>query len=165
VHRYDAGGRGQGRRRSNSRILIGAAVLGASAVALAGCSSLSDTANTSDAKPVSATTSAPPSASAAASSASGDSGCTSALHDISTYGPSTLKLLADGREALNKASVQLLVDGLDLAADAANSPRAKQDIQNVANDYDDYFNLTTEAQTIPLSTLLKDTADLKFVCG
>jgi hypothetical protein len=142
-------------------MLIGTAVLGASALALAGCSSLDDTTNTSDAKPVNATTSA----SASAGSGGGQSGCDTALHDISTYGPSTLKLLADGHEAAGKARVQLLVDGLDAAADAANSPKAKQGIQNLANAYDDYFQLRTDVETIPLTVLLKDTADLKFVCG
>jgi hypothetical protein len=147
----------QGRRRAR-RVLIGAALLGGSAVALAGCSSLDDTTNTSDAKPVST-------ASATAGSGGGQSGCDTALKDISTYGPSTVELLAKGREAVNKATVQLLVYGLDSAADTADSPQAKQDIQNVANDYDDFFNLTTDAQAIPVSVLLKDTVDLKFVCG
>ena len=155
MHREQETGQG---RRPAGRVLIGAALLGASAVALAGCSSLGDTANTSDAKPVST-------ASATAGSGSAQSGCDAALNDISTYGPSTVELLAKGREALNKATVQLLVDGLDAAADAANSPQAKHDIQNVANDYDDFFNLTTDAQAIPVSVLLKDTVDLKFVCG
>ena len=156
---------GQRRKPIGSRILIGAALLGTSAVALAGCSSLGDTANTSDAKPAAATTGAAASASAEASSEGGDPGCDSALRDVGKYGPSTVKLLADGREAVAMDAVQLLVDGLDAAADAADSPQVKHDIQTLANAYIDYFDLTTDAISVPLSALLKDTTDLDFVCG
>jgi hypothetical protein len=136
--------------RRGGILLIG----GAAAAVLTGCASLSD------AKPVAATSvSASPS-----SSSTADPGCTSALHDVSTYGPSTVKLLAEGREAVTTAAVQLLVDGLDSAADSANSPQTKQAIQTLANAYVDYFDLTTDAVAIPLSTLLKDTADLEFAC-
>jgi len=152
VHRDD----GPGRRGFGK--LANILVLSTTGLALAGCSSLGSTANTSDAKP------AATSAAATTSAASGDPGCDSALHDVSTYGPSTVKLLADGREALNKAGVQLLVDGLDGAANAASSPQAKQDIKTLADAYDDYFDLTTDAVAIPLSALLKDTANLEFAC-
>ena len=158
MHRDDGLGSG-----SLHRGLISALILAGTALALAGCSSLGGTANASDAKPAAATSSA--AASASAGSGSGQSGCDAALNDISTYGPSTVKLLAEGHEAASKARVQLLVDGLDAAADAANSPQAKRGIQKLANAYDDYFALKTAAQTIPLTVLLKDTADLKFVCG
>lgn len=122
-------------------------------LALAGCSP--DATNTSDEKPAAATASA---------NGSADPGCSAALRAVSEYGPSTVKLLAEGREAVTKAAVQLLVDGLDGAADAANSTRTKSAIRTLADAYDDYFDLTTDAVAIPLSTLLKDTTDLEFVC-
>ena len=75
-----------------------------------------------------------------------------------------MKLAAEGRGAIRKATVQVLVDGLDTAADAAGSPQTKQGIQRVANDYDDFFDLTDKATTIPLSTLLKDSTALEFMC-
>lgn len=134
--------------RRGGILLIGG---GVAALFLAGCSSLSD------AKPVAAT-------SGTSTTSTADPGCTAALQDVSKYGPSTVKLLADGREAVATAAVQLLVDGLDSAAYSANSPQTKQAIQTLANAYVDYFNLTTDAVAIPLSTLLKDTADLEFVC-
>ena len=152
MHRDDGPGSG-----SRQRGLIGAFMLAGTALALAGCSSLGSTGTTSDATPAAA-------AASESSSSTGDPGCNDALHDVSTYGPSTVKLLADGRESLNKAAVQLLVDGLDGAADAANSPQAKQDIKTLADAYDDYFDLTTDVVAIPLSTLLKDTANVEFVC-
>jgi len=142
----------------------GGAVL-ATSLTLAGCSSLGSTTNTSDAKPAAATATAAASAKASSTATgSGDPGCGSALHAISEYGPSTVKLLAEGREAVTKAAVRLLVDGLDGAADAANSPQTKQAIRTLADAYDDYFDLTTDAVAIPLSTLLKDTTQLEFVC-
>jgi hypothetical protein len=134
--------------RRGGILLIGG---GAAALLLTGCSSRSD------AKPVAAT-------SATSTTSTADPGCAAALQDVSKYGPSTVRLLADGREAVATAAVQLLVDGLDNAAYAANSPQTKQAIQTLANAYVDYFNLTTDAVAIPLSTLLKDTADLEFVC-
>jgi hypothetical protein len=180
VHRDD--GRGSGsQRKSLLNRLIGArasavppparaltALLAGAAFALAGCTSMGSSTNASDATPASSTTSAASSAGATPNAQStgpdAESGCDSAIHDISTYGPSTVKLLADGREALNKAAVQLLVDGLDGAADAASSPQAKQDIKTLADAYDDYFDLTTDVVAIPLSTVLKDTANVEFVC-
>lgn len=139
-------------------------VLGATGLALAlgaaGCSSLDGASNASDATP--AATGA--SSSASASKAAGDPGCTTALGDVAHYGPSTVSLLAHGREAVARAAVQLLVDGLDGAANAANSPQTKQAIQTLATAYIDYFDLTTDAVSIPLSVLLKDTTDLEFIC-
>jgi len=129
----------------------------------AGCASIGSTANASDAKPAAASTGASPRQSTGAQDGA-DPGCTRALQEVSHYGPSTVKLLADGRKALTKAGVQLLVDGLDGAADAAGTPQAKQAIKTLADAYDDYFNLTTDATAIPLSLLLKDTTDLEFVC-
>lgn len=149
MHRDDGRGPGHQHRGLISTLILA----GTASLALAGCSSLDGATNASDAKPAAGT-----------SSAAADPGCTDALRTISTYGPSTVKLLADGREALNKAGVQLLVDGLDGAADAASSPQAKQDIRTLANAYDDYFDLTTDAVAIPLSTLLKDTANLEIIC-
>lgn len=134
--------------RRGGILLIGG---GIAALLLVGCSSLSD------AKPVAATSATPATSTA-------DPGCSAALQDVGKYGPSTVKLLAEGREAVTTAAVQLLVDGLDSAADSANSPQTKQAIQTLANAYVDYFDLTTDAVAIPLSTLLKDTADLEFVC-
>lgn len=133
------------------RRIVGIFVLG---LLVAGCSPMANTADTSNATP-------------SASKGSGDNndpGCTAALAAISEYGPSTVKLLADGREALNNAGVSLLVDALDAAANAASAPQVKQGIQTLATAYDDYFGLTTDAVAIPLSTLLKDTADLEFLC-
>jgi hypothetical protein len=146
--------------RRGGILLIGGGVAAASL--LAGCASN----GLSDAQPVAAATaSAAGSASGtAAGGGSADPGCTAALHDVSQYGPSTVKLLADGREAVAKAAVQLLVYGLDSAADAASTPQARQAIETLANAYVDYFDLTTDAVAIPLSTLLKDTTDLEFVC-
>ena len=158
MHRDDGAG------RHNTRKLVSTLILGGTGLALAGCSSLGSTTNTSDAKPASSATSAAATPTAQSSGSSSDPGCDSALRDVSTYGPSTVKLLADGREALNKAAVQLLVDGLDGAADAASSPQAKQDIKTLADAYDDYFDLTTDAVAIPLSTLLKATANVEFIC-
>jgi uncharacterized protein YceK len=152
MHRDDGAGSG-----SQHRGLISTLMITGTLLALAGCSSIGSTSTTSDATPAAA-------ASASATGSTKDPGCTDALHDVSTYGPSTVKLLADGRETLNKAAVQLLVDGLDGAADAANSPQAKQDIKTLADAYDDYFNLTTDAVAIPLSTLLKDTANVEVIC-
>jgi hypothetical protein len=146
--------------RRGGILLVG----GGSAVALllTGCSS----AALSDSKPVAATSATAAAASAGGTSVSdgADPGCTAALRDVGKYGPSTVKLLAEGREAVNTAVVRLLVDGLDGAADAANSPRVKQAIGTLATAYDDYFDLSTDAVAIPLSTLLKDSVDLESVC-
>ena len=156
MHRDDGAGSG-----SQHRGLVSTLITTGTALALAGCSSVGSTTTTADATHAAAATA---SASATKSKSTGDPGCTDALHDVSTYGPSTVKLLAEGRETLNKAAVQLLVDGLDGAADAANSPQAKQDIKTLADAYDDYFNLTTGAVAIPLSALLKDTANVEVIC-
>ena len=161
MHRDDGPGSGR-----HHRGLISTLILTGTALALAGCSSLGSTSTTSAATAAAAAgASATPAAPTPQSTGpTGDPGCNDALHDVSTYGPSTVKLLADGRESLNKAAVQLLVDGLDGAADAASSPQAKQDIKTLADAYDDYFDLTTDVVAIPLSTLLKDTANVEFVC-
>jgi hypothetical protein len=143
--------------RAPSRALI-FVVAGLTTFAAAGCASLGRTADASD-------TSGATAAAGVATGGNGtDPGCKSALNAISTYGPSTVKLVADGREAIAKAAVQLLVGGLDSAANAADSPQVKQGIQTLANAYIDYFNLTTDAVSIPLSLLLKDTADLEVLC-
>lgn len=156
---------GKGIRRGGLGLAVAAAGIGA-AVALAGCASLKDT-DTSDAKPAASATASPaPSAGSASQGADAgkDPGCTQALQAISQHGPSLVKLAAEGRGAIRKATVQVLVDGLDTAADAAGSPQTKQGIQRVANDYDDFFDLTDKATTIPLSTLLKDSTALEFMC-
>lgn len=173
MHRDD--GRGSGFQQNSlvsrligSRALSPAcaltALLAGAALALAGCTSTDSSTTASDATPATSTTSTSATPNAQSTGSSGNSGCDSALHDISTDGPSTVKLLADGREALNKAAVRLLVDGLDGAADAASSPQAKQDIKTLADAYDDYFDLTTDVVAIPLSTVLKDTANVEFIC-
>jgi len=158
VHRDDGrtpGGCRSPRAPSRALILV---VAGLTTFAAAGCASLGRTVDASD-------TSGATAAAGVAKTGNGtDPGCTSALNAISTYGPSTVKLVADGREAIAKAAVQLLVDGLDSAASAADSPQVKQGIQTLANAYIDYFNLTTDAVSIPLSLLLKDTADLEVLC-
>ena len=141
---------------SRHRYLISTLIASGTALALAGCASFGATDSTSDATPAAG--------SVQHTGSAADQGCTDALHVVSTYGPSTVKLLAEGRETLNKAAVQLVVDGLDGAADAANSAQAKQDIKTLADAYDDYFNVSTDATSIPLSTLLKDTADVEFIC-
>jgi len=93
-----------------------------------------------------------------------DPGCVAALKAIGKYGPSSVKLLADGRKAVNQVGVQLLVTALGGAADAADQPKVRQDIQTLADVYDNYFDLTTDAVSVPLSTLLKDTVDLEGLC-
>ena len=134
------------------------ALAGLATFAVAGCSSLGASTTASDATPAAAAASATP------TGGSSDSGCDQALSAVSHYGPSTVRLMADGRESVTKAAVQLLVDGLDGAADAAGTPQTKQAIQTLATAYDDYFDLTTDAVAIPLSTLLKDTADFEVAC-
>jgi hypothetical protein len=151
MHRDDGTGSG-----SRHRALVSTLIAAGTALALAGCASFGSTDSTSDATPAAGAVQH--------TGSTRDQGCTDALHDVSTYGPSTVKLLAEGRETLNKAAVQLLVDGLDGAAEAANSPQAKQDIKTLADGYDDYFNVSTDATAIPLSTLLKDTANVEFIC-
>jgi hypothetical protein len=150
------------RFQGNRRLVLLLALCGLAACA-AGCSSSAATGSASDATPAAAgiaSTGAP------ASTAGGsDPGCRRALSDVSRYGPSTVKLLADGRKSVAKGAVQLLVDGLDGAADAAGTAKAKQAIQVLATAYEDYFDLTTDAVSIPLSTLLKDTVDFESVCG
>lgn len=86
------------------------------------------------------------------------------MNAISKYGPSSVKLLADGRKAVNQVVVQLLVTALGSAADAADQPEIRKDIQTLADVYDDYFDLTTDAVAVPVSTLLKDTVDLEGLC-
>lgn len=162
VHRDDGRAPGGCRSpRAPSRALI-LVVAGLTAFAAAGCASLGRTANASDTS--GATAAAGVATAGNGTGGSSDPGCKSALNAISTYGPSTVKLVADGREAIAKAAVQLLVDGLDSAAGVADSPQVKQGIQTLANAYIDYFNLTTDAVAIPLSLLLKDTADLEVLC-
>jgi hypothetical protein len=72
--------------------------------------------------------------------------------------------MSQGKQAVSKATARILVDGLDGAADAAGSPQSKQTIQRLADDYVDFFRLTDEAETIALSTLLKDATALEFLC-
>ena len=167
VHRHR-----HGPVRGHRRPVYALALAGLAAFAAAGCSSLGESTTASDATPAAAASSATSTSDAALapaddstiSAGSSGAGCDRALSDVSHYGPSTVKLLADGRESVTKAAVQLLVDGLDGAADAAGTPQTKQAIQTLADAYDDYFDLTTDAVAIPLSTLLKDTADLEVVC-
>lgn len=143
-------------------LVLGLALCGLAAGA-AGCSPSTTSGTASDATPAAAAGIASTAATGPADGA--DPGCHEALSDVSRYGPSTVKLLAEGRKAVAKAAVQLLVDGLDGAADAAGTAKAKQAIQTLATAYEDYFDLTTDAVSIPLSTLLKDTVDFESVCG
>ncbi|WP_157436028.1 hypothetical protein [Actinospica robiniae] len=142
-------------RRSSITLAATLALLGAS---LAGCADLEAT-DASDAH-----TYAPHGSASAAADPGRDPGCVAALKAISAYGPSSVKLLADGRKALNKVGVQLLVTALGSAADAADQPQVRRDIQTLADVYDDYFDLSTDAVSVPLSTLLKDTVDLEGLC-
>lgn len=153
-----------GRQWTSGRCLHGllrtAALLGLVLTA-SGCNEIKDNAEPSHA----GTAAAPAAAAVAGGGQQNDSACTTALGDISKYGPSTVKLAAEGHDAVSDAMVRLLVDGLDGAADMSNTPQVKQPIQRVANDYDDYFHLTTDAVSIPLSTLLADTSDLESRCN
>lgn len=151
------------RIKGHRRFVLGIALCALAACAT-GCSSAATTGSAADATPAAAAGIASGDASTGAASGS-DPGCREALSDVSRYGPSTVKLLADGRKAVAKAAVQLLVDGLDGAADAAGTAKARQAIQDLATAYEDYFDLTTDAVSIPLSTLLKDTVDFESVCG
>jgi hypothetical protein len=126
---------------------------------VAGCADLAAS-NASDVH--SAAPAASPSS--AAADPKGDPGCAAALKAISTYGPSSVKLLAEGREAVNQAGVRLLVDALDTAASAADQPAIGQDIRTLAEAYDGFFDLSTDAFSVPLSTVLKDTVDLEGLC-
>lgn len=146
------------RLRRASALPAGLALLGC---CVAGCTSL-DATNASDAR--TASPGASPRASAAVARPARDPGCVAALKAISTYGPSSVKLLARGREAVNRAGVQLLVTALDGAADAADQPAVRDDIRTLASAYDGYFDLTTNAVSVPLSVVLKDTVDLQGLC-
>lgn len=141
-----------------SALPAGLALLGC---CVAGCTSL-DAANASDAHTTSPGGSA--ASSAAVAHPARDPGCVAALKAISTYGPSSVKLLARGREAVNRAGVHLLVTALDGAADAADQPAVRDDIRALASAYDGYFDLTTDAVSVPLSVVLKDTVDLRGLC-
>lgn len=147
---------GRGKRERIRGLAIAAAGAGL-ALVLAACSSSGDI-NASDTKPL------PGASPSHSGGAAGDPGCTDALRAISEHGPSAVELMAKGRGALRKAAVQVLVDGLDAAADAAGSPQTKQTIQKVADDYNAFFRLTDDATTIPLTTLLKDSTTLEFIC-
>lgn len=93
-----------------------------------------------------------------------DPGCIAALTAISTYGPEAVTFLANGREDVNKAVVNLLVIALDAAADAAEQPADKQAIRTLANVYIEFYDFTTNVVAVPSAALLKDTANLKSVC-
>lgn len=136
-----------------------AATLALLAAGLAGCASLA-AGDASDAH-----TYAPHQTESTAADPGRDPGCVSALKAISKYGPSSVKLLADGRKAVNKVGVQLLVTALGGAADAADAPEVRKDIQTLADVYEDYFDLSTDAVSVPLSTVLKDTVDLEGLCN
>lgn len=145
------------------RLVLGIGLSGLAACAT-GCSSLGAAGGASDATLAAAAIASTDASTGTSTGGGSDPGCRQAIADVSRYGPSTVKLLADGREAVAKAAVQLLVDGLDGAADAAGGTQAKQAIQTLATAYEDYFDLTTDAVSIPLSVLLKDTADFEYVC-
>jgi hypothetical protein len=164
VQRHDNRGARRGRGRVVGTVVLALVGVAVTMGAEGGCSSIG-AANASDAKPTGGSSShAASHASSSAAASTRDPACTTALEDVSHYGPSTVSLLADGRKSVAKAAVQLLVDGLDGAADAADTPQAKHAIQTLADAYMDYFDLTTDAVSIPLSTLLKDTSDFEFAC-
>lgn len=127
-----------------------------------GCASLAAT-NASDVHTAAAPSSSPSTASAMTDPGH-DPGCIAALHAISTYGPSSVKLLAEGREAVNSAAVHLFVTALGAAADAAGQPAIRLDITALATAYEDYFDLTTDVVSVPLSAVLRDTVDLEGLC-
>ena len=142
------------------RVLTLSAALALFGSTAAGCASI-EASNASDEH---ATGAAQTSAPTTVTNPSGDPGCVAALKAISTYGPSSVKLLAEGREAVNSAGVQLLVTALDGAADAADQPAIKQDIRTLASAYDGYFDLTNDAVSVPVAVVLKDTIDLEGLC-
>ncbi len=158
------GGRSASRRTASRnrypRALLLSAALALLGTTAAGCASIAAS-NASDVRTTGAPTIA---AEAAVTSPSRDPGCVAALKAISTYGPSTVKLLAEGREAVNSAGVSLLVTALDGAADAADQPAIRQDISTLASAYDGYFDLTNDAVSVPVSVVLKDTVDLEGLC-
>ncbi|MBR7838417.1 hypothetical protein KDL01_34430 [Actinospica durhamensis] len=147
-------------RVRRARALDLSAALALIGCAAAGCANI-EASNASDEH---ATGAAQTSTATTVTNPSGDPGCVAALKAISTYGPSSVKLLAEGREAVNNAGVQLLVTALDGAADAADQPAIKQDIRTLASAYDDYFDLTNDAVAVPVSVVLKDTVDLEGLC-
>src|SRR5690348_16129882 len=126
----DGGGavpRTDGRSAAVRPALTLAATLGLLGACLAGCASL-EASDASDSH-----TYAPRGSASTAADPGRDPGCVAALNAISKYGPSSVKLLADGRKALNQVAVQLLVTALGSAADAADQPAVRQDIQTLAN--------------------------------
>lgn len=150
--------RTDGRTAAVRPALILTATIGLLGACLTGCAGI-EASDASDSH-----TYTPHGSASTASDPSRDPGCVSALNAISKYGPSSVKLLADGRKAVNQVVVQLLVTALGSAADAADQPEIRKDIQTLADVYDDYFDLTTDAVAVPVSTLLKDTVDLEGLC-
>jgi hypothetical protein len=147
--------RSDGRSAACRPFLILTTALGLSGCLLAGCADLAAS-DVSDAHTEGA--------SSAPAQSGRDPGCVAALKAISKYGPSSVKLLAQGREAVNHAGVQLLVTALDGAADAAGQAAIRSDIKTLADAYEGYFRLTTDVAAVPLSALLKDTVDLEGLC-
>lgn len=149
---------GRSAARRSALTLTATLALLAAGAGLTGCASLAAS-NASD------THTYPPQHTAStARDPSRDPGCVAALNAIGKYGPSSVRLLAEGRKAINEAGVHLLVSALGSAADAADQPGIRHDIQTLADAYEDYFDLSTDAVSIPLSTLLKDTVDLEGLC-
>ena len=96
---------------------------------------------------------------------SSDPGCVDAVKAVSTYGPTTIKYATEAKRDLDKAEIHVLVVALDLAADAAHAPQAKQSIQTLANAYLAFEDAWTSLAAPPLSSVLADTSSLESVCG
>jgi hypothetical protein len=104
-------------------------------------------------------------ASGSSSPSTSDPGCVTAIKAVSAYGPVTVKDAATAKKAVDKAEIQILVVALDLAADAATAPQAKQSIQSLANAYLTFEDAWTNMAVPPLSTVLADTSALEGICG
>lgn len=132
----------------------------------AGCSvaaeNAADSTNASGSPTPAAETSSGSSGSASSTS---DPGCVTAIKAVSTYGPVTIQDAAAAKKAVDKAEIEILVVALDLAADAATDPQAKQSIQSLANAYLSFQDAWTNLAAPPLSTVLADTSALESICG
>jgi hypothetical protein len=98
-------------------------------------------------------------------SSSSDAGCVEAIKAVSTYGPLIVTDASQAKKDVDKAEVEMIVVALDLAADAASDPQAKQSIQTLANAYLTFDDAWTNLAAPPLSDVLADTGGLQSVCS
>jgi hypothetical protein len=101
---------------------------------------------------------------AAATPASGDPGCSRALNVISKYGPSILQDAVEGKEAVDKAEIDVLVILLDAAANAAGRPDIKQSIRSLADAYLKFRGAWTHAIAPPVEGIVGQTNKLESYC-